>query len=72
MDNVNITKEGENVLVIRIDTSKRYGLSQSGDSEKVATTGAPQSLADQGFPGLKLGLTLFRPLSKEEKAAARK
>lgn len=58
MENVQMQLEG-NTLVIAIDLSQTLGLSSTGKSEIVATTGG-----NVGVPGreeVKVGLNVYRP-----------
>ena len=58
MENVQMHMEG-NTLLIAVDLSQTLGLSSSGKSEIVATTGG-----NVGIPGreeVKVGLNVYRP-----------
>lgn len=58
MENVHMQLEG-NTLVIAIDLTQTLGLSSTGKSEIVATTGG-----NVGVPGreeVKVGLNVYRP-----------
>ena len=61
MQNVEIKIEKKK-LVIEIDLSKEIGVSQSGKSMNVATTGG--SIDVPGFPGFKLGLNCYKKKEK--------
>ena len=50
--------EGD-ILTLKIDLSKTFGLSGSGKNVKVATTGG--NVAVEGYDGMKLGLNVYRP-----------
>jgi hypothetical protein len=56
MNNVKLTVKG-NILLIEIDVSKRGGISASGKSVQIASTGG--NIAVPGFPDVKLGLNVY-------------
>ena len=49
----------DNVLVITVDLSKSYGLSGSGKSVIIASTGG--NIAVPGREEVKIGLNVYRP-----------
>ncbi len=57
-ENIEITIQG-NTLVITVDLSKTYGLSASGKSEVIASTGG--NVAVPGRDEVKVGLNVYRP-----------
>ena len=57
-DNVQAEIQG-NLLLIQIDLTQNFGLSGSGKSEIIASTGGNVSLPGQGE--IKLGLNVYRP-----------
>lgn len=58
MQNVMMTTEN-NVLVIRIDLSQNLGVSKSGKSLLIASTGGNVSVP--ASPEIKLGINCYRP-----------
>jgi len=54
--NVEMSTEGD-VLIIRVDLTKRFGRSRSGKTEIVATTGG--NISVPGHEDVKLGLNLY-------------
>lgn len=56
MQNVNMSVEG-NVLVIKVDLSKRLGASKTGKTVIVASTAGNAPVP--GHPEIKLGLNAF-------------
>ena len=60
METQNIRMEVQNnVLVITVDLSKSYGLSGSGKSVIIASTGG--NIAVPGREEVKIGLNVYRP-----------
>lgn len=59
MTNVNCKVEGTK-LTIEIDLSQTHGKSESGKSEKVATTSGNVDVP--GCPGLKIGINCYKPV----------
>lgn len=59
--NVEFRVEG-NKLVITVDLSKQFGLSGSGKSTIIASTGGNVSVA--GNEGVKVGINVYRPVSR--------
>ena len=60
METQNIRMEvQDNVLVITVDLSKSYGLSGSGKSVIIASTGG--NIAVPGREEIKIGLNVYRP-----------
>jgi len=57
MKNVEMTLEGT-TLVIRVDTTKSFGVSSSGKSTIIASTEGNQDV--DGLPGAKIGLNVYR------------
>jgi hypothetical protein len=57
-DNVSMRVEG-NTLVIMVDLSKEYGLSASGKSMVIASTGG--NISVPGQEDVKVGLNVYRP-----------
>ena len=58
----NVTAEAKGgSLILTIDPEARGGVSASGKSEKIASTGGSVDLAAVGFPGVKLGLNVYLP-----------
>ena len=58
MQNVEFELEGEQ-LIIRIDLSQELGVSSSGKSVIIATTGG--NVAVPGWEAVKVGLNVYRP-----------
>ena len=59
----NILATNDNgALRLVIDPGKTNGRSKSGKSEVIASTGGNVDLAELGFPGLKMGLNIYRPV----------
>lgn len=56
--NVQMEVQGE-TLVIRVDLTKEYGLSSSGKSVLIASTGG--NVAVIGREEVKIGLNVYRP-----------
>jgi hypothetical protein len=56
--NVEMELEGD-ILTIRIDLTQEHGLSSTGKSVTVASTGGNLPL---GIDGIKLGINAFKPL----------
>ena len=56
MQNIEMTVEG-NTLTIKVDLTKRLGLSQSKKTTLVASTGPAVDIPDH--PGMKLGLNIY-------------
>ena len=56
--NVQMEVQGE-TLVIRVDLTKEYGLSSSGKSVIIASTGG--NVAVIGREEVKIGLNVYRP-----------
>jgi hypothetical protein len=61
MENVEVKVEG-NVMVVRVDLSKRLGPSASGKTIMVATTSG--NIRVPGFESVKLGLNVYETRSK--------
>ncbi len=57
-ENIEIKVQG-NTLVITVDLSKTYGLSASGKSEVIASTGG--NISVPGRDEVKVGLNVYRP-----------
>ena len=57
-DNVQVEVEG-NVLILRVDLSQNFGLSSSGKSVIIASSGGNASVP--GYSDVKVGLNVFRP-----------
>jgi hypothetical protein len=57
-ENIEISVQG-NTLVITVDLSKTYGLSASGKSEVIASTGG--NISVPGRDEVKVGLNVYRP-----------
>ena len=57
-ENIQMEVQGE-TLVIRVDLRKEYGLSSSGKSVIVASTGG--NVAVPGREEVKIGLNVYRP-----------
>jgi hypothetical protein len=64
MDNIEMKME-KDILVIRIDTKKTFGLSVSGKTIRVASTAG--NIEVPGTPGLKIGINAYL---KAEKSVA--
>ena len=58
MQNVEFELEGDQ-LIIRIDLSQELGVSSSGKSVIIATTGG--NVAVPGWEAFKVGLNVYRP-----------
>lgn len=58
--NIVATLNDKGILTIKIDTTKSHGMSKSGKSEIVATTGGNQSLALLDLPNVKLGVNCYQ------------
>lgn len=56
--NIEMSVQG-NTLVIKVDLSKTYGLSASGKSEVIASTGG--NISVPGRESVKVGLNIYRP-----------
>ena len=56
MKNIEITKKG-NILTIKIDTTKEYGLSKSQKTRIIASTGGNKEVTDDG---VYLGVNAYR------------
>lgn len=63
MKNV-VTKIVDNILTITVDLSKTYGLSPSGKSNIVATTGGNMHLA--GNDNFRIGVNVYGRLKEKE------
>lgn len=61
MKNVTVEKQG-NILVFKVDTTQKMGLSTSGKSMNIGTSEGIQEAY-----GVKFGLNVFAPLSAEDK-----
>ena len=61
MNNVKMTQNGV-ILTIEIDTSKRGGLSSSGKSVSIASTGG--NVAIPGNEAIKIGINCYTPAAK--------
>lgn len=57
-DNVQVEVE-DNVLILRVDLSQNFGLSSSGKSIIIASSGGNASVP--GNNDIKVGLNVFRP-----------
>jgi len=57
-ENIQMEVQGE-TLVIRVDLRKEYGLSGSGKSVIIASTGG--NIAVPGQEQVKIGLNVYRP-----------
>lgn len=62
MENVQVELNG-NLLVITVDLSQTLGVSASGKSEIIATTGGNVSLP--GHEEVKVGLNVYRPRKQQ-------
>ncbi len=62
MKNVEMTVEG-NILTIKVDLSKEFGLSASGKSVIIASTEGNQSI--EGQEEKKIGLNIYKKPVKE-------
>ena len=62
MENVQVELNG-NLLVLTIDLSQTLGVSASGKSEIIATTGGNVSLP--GHEEVKVGLNVYRPRKQQ-------
>lgn len=51
-------------MTITIDLADEGKLSSSGKNQLVATSGGNQDIP--GYPGFKLGLTVYKPVPEEE------
>lgn len=58
--NVEMSLEGENTLVIRVDLTKEFGESGSGKSVIIASTGGGTAVPGQEH--LKANVTIYRPV----------
>lgn len=58
MQNIKMSQKGD-VLTIEIDTSKRGGVSASGKSLSIASTGGNVSLPNN--PEIKIGINCYTP-----------
>ncbi len=58
MDNVEFEVEGDH-LIIRVDLSQELGVSSSGKSTIIATTGG--NVEVPGWEAVKVGLNVYRP-----------
>lgn len=61
MVNVDLKITDKKKLVITIDLKEDGSPSSSGKNMVVATTSGNQEII--GFPGMKLGLTLYKPIA---------
>lgn len=61
MQNIAMKQVG-NILTITIDTSERHGVSGSGKSEVIASTGG--NIEVPGAPGVKIGINCYTPVKK--------
>jgi hypothetical protein len=61
MKNVEMKVEGD-ILTIRVDLSKEYGLSSSGKSVIIASTEGNQSV--EGREEVKIGLNIYKKPQK--------
>ena len=57
-ENVQMHVEGS-ILVIQVDLNQSFGLSASGESELIASTGGNVSVP--GYEEVKVGLNVYRP-----------
>jgi hypothetical protein len=57
-ENVQMHLEGS-ILVIQVDLNQSFGLSASGKSEIIASTGGNVSVP--GYEAVKVGLNVYRP-----------
>lgn len=57
-------------LVITVDLTQNHGPSSSGRSVIVASTGGTVYLDDEGFPGVGIGLNVFKTKGKEKRRGA--
>jgi len=62
MKNVEMKLDG-NILTIKVDLSKEYGLSSSGKSVIIASTEGNQSV--EGREEVKIGLNIYKKPPKE-------
>ena len=61
MQNVTMKQQGD-IPTITIDTSKRNGLSGSGKSEVIASTGG--NVPVPGNEGIRIGVNCYSPVAK--------
>lgn len=61
MQNVTMKQQGD-ILTITIDTSKRNGLSSSGKSEVIASTGG--NIPVPGNEEIRIGINCYIPVVK--------
>ena len=64
MQNVSVQVEG-NTLVLTVDLDQELGVSSSGKSVIIATTGGNVSLSVPGYDEIKVGLNVYRPQNTE-------
>ncbi len=64
MQNVSFQVEGHQ-LVITVDLDQELGVSSSGKSILIATTGGNVSVAVPGYDEIKVGLNVYRPGQSE-------
>jgi hypothetical protein len=60
MQNVSVQLEG-NLLVLTVDLDQEVGMSSTGKSILIATTGGDASVAVPGYDEIKVGLNVYRP-----------
>jgi hypothetical protein len=58
MKNIQMSREGD-ILVIKIDLTKKFGPSASGKTTIVATTEGPVSPPDVSDMGMKIGINVY-------------
>ena len=58
--NVEMSKSG-NILTIKIDLSKKLGVSASGKSQNIATTGG--NISVPGSEEVKIGINCYMPIA---------
>jgi hypothetical protein len=61
--NIDAQIEG-NTLILKIDLTKNYGLSSTGKSLTVASSGGFQAVPGSPMPGLKMNVNVTLPPNK--------
>ena len=64
MMNVSTKIDPKGKMTITVDLTNDGHISSSGKNQLVATTGGNQDIP--GYPGFKMGLTIYKPVPKEE------
>ena len=73
MENVEVTVEDDNTLVLRIDLTQEIGFTKSFRSMGIGTTRGNVQLWEGGKPhpkGIQLNCSVFRRLTEDEKVEA--